>query len=357
MRAKDIIELMTHEQAKQLMLHLGATCIENQSKGCYMFTTICHDGDSHKLYYFLDSKYFHCFTNCGQLSIFNIVEQVRKCSFNQAKQYVIDFLGLEDDFGFVEDDIHRIDDWDLFNKLDAINKEPQSIDDIEPYDDTVMSMFYDAYYQGWIDDGISIRTMKKFGIKSYPTQKAIIIPHYNRYGELIGIRKRSLDEEEVARGNKYMPICIQGKWYTHPLQFNLYGLNFNQHNIETFKTIVIVESEKGVMQLETMYPNENISVALSSSNLSNAQVEMILNLGVTEVVLALDKQYKENYSEEYRAYQQKILKLAHKLTGYVNVSVMWDKDGLLGYKDSPTDKGKEVYETLMRKRIPIKTKN
>ena len=154
-----------------------------------------------------------------------------------------------------------------------------------------------------------------------------------------------------------MPICVEGKWYTHPLQFNLYGMNLNEHNIRTAKKIILVESEKGVMQLDTMYPDSNISTALSSSNLSNAQVEMILGLGVDEVVLGLDKQYKECYTEEYRRYQEKIIKMASKLNGYVNVSVLWDKENLLGYKDSPTDRGKEVFETLMRKRIPIKTKS
>ena len=111
------------------------------------------------------------------------------------------------------------------------------------------------------------------------------------------------------------------------------------------------------MQLDTMYPTSNISVALSSSNLSNAQVEMILELGVEEVIFALDKQYKECYTEEYKIYQQKIIKLASKLTPYVNVTILWDKEGLLGYKDAPTDQGKEVFEHLMRKRIEIKTKN
>lgn len=357
MKAKDILELISHEQMKQLMARLGSEVCNTTTKGCYTFKTICHGGNSHKLYYFLDSKYFHCFTSCGQLSIFNIIEQVRGCTFSEAKQYVIDFLGIEDSFGFVDDDVHMIDDWDMFNMLESASKEPQSINDLEPYDDKVMTVFSDEYYQGWIEEGISIQTMKKFNIKLYTSQKSIIIPHYNRYGELIGIRRRTLDEEEVERGNKYMPICVEGKWYTHPLQFNLYGMNLNEHNIRTAKKIILVESEKGVMQLDTMYPDSNISTALSSSNLSNAQVEMILGLGVDEVVLGLDKQYKECYTEEYRRYQEKIIKMASKLNGYVNVSVLWDKENLLGYKDSPTDRGKEVFETLMRKRIPIKTKS
>ena len=35
-----------------------------------------------------------------------------------------------------------------------------------------------------------------------------------------------------------------------------------------------------------------------------------------------------------------------KLKQYVNVDYLWDKDNLLGEKDSPVDKGKEVFKRL-----------
>ncbi|MGJ3548965.1 hypothetical protein ACR6EC_24350, partial [Bacillus subtilis] len=54
-------------------------------------------------------------------------------------------------------------------------------------------------------------------------------------------------------------------------------------------------------------------------------------------------------------YQKKILKLAAKFTPYVRVYVLWDYEGLLDYKDSPADKGKETLEELMRRKIEIGT--
>ena len=42
-----------------------------------------------------------------------------------------------------------------------------------------------------------------------------------------------------------------------------------------------------------------------------------------------------------------------KLTPYFTVSVVWDKHGLIGYKDSPTDKGSEIFWKLMSDRIKI----
>ena len=43
------------------------------------------------------------------------------------------------------------------------------------------------------------------------------------------------------------------------------------------------------------------------------------------------------------------------LDNNIKVTIIWDKvDGLLGYKDSPTDKGKYIYEKLVKNRIDIK---
>ena len=38
---------------------------------------------------------------------------------------------------------------------------------------------------------------------------------------------------------------------------------------------------------------------------------------------------------------------------YCNVSVIWDNKGLLDYKNSPTDKGKDVFDELYADRIKL----
>ena len=44
--------------------------------------------------------------------------------------------------------------------------------------------------------------MQVFGIRWYELEKHIIIPHYNINGELVGIRRRSLQEKD--KNNKYI---------------------------------------------------------------------------------------------------------------------------------------------------------
>ena len=107
------------------------------------------------------------------------------------------------------------------------------------------------------------------------------------------------------------------------------------------------------MQLNS-YLKENNSVAVCGSNLSYEQVKMLISLGVEEIVFAFDKQY-ENKQEEL-LWRIKIMKLAYRIPSNVKVSVIWDslENGLLDYKDSPTDKGKEIYLELFNDRIDFK---
>ena len=79
-------------------------------------------------------------------------------------------------------------------------------------------------------------------------------------------------------------------------------------------------------------------------------------LGVREVIIALDKQYEVVDSEECKKWAKHIKeKIIDKLSPYVIVTVLWDTSGLLDYKDSPTDKGKETLLQLMDSKIYVGT--
>lgn len=357
MNTKRLIEKITPEDIKMIMKTLGSDrCTDKAEEHRHLiFQTICHSGDSHKLYYYIESQKFHCYTHCGQLSIFDLVMNVKKISFYESKLYIMNVLGIDDTFENMESNLMNSSEFNFLDGYEKLNSPLETKEHIlKPYSELVMEMFSEIYWIDWIKEGISIPTMKKYNIKFDVNSNAIIIPHYDCKGNLIGIRRRSLNPDEVANGGKYMPMMIEGVWYTHQLQFNLYGLDKNIEAIKRKKRIIIVESEKGAMQLDTMYGENNIAVALSSSNLSNYQRDMILNLGVDEVILSLDKQYQTVGSEEYLNYRKKVINMGKKFMPFVTVRVIWDIGKLLSYKDSPTDKGKEVFETLYATRCTIK---
>ena len=66
----------------------------------------------------------------------------------------------------------------------------------------------------------------------------------------------------------------------------------------------------------------------------------------------MDRQYEFVGSDECLKWQKKIKdKFITPLVPYAKVSVLWDTVGLLDYKDSPTDKGKDVLLQLMDDKI------
>ena len=106
--------------------------------------------------------------------------------------------------------------------------------------------------------------MDKFNIRYSISQNKIVIPHYNINGELIGIRGRALNEDEIELFGKYMPIKLEETYYSHPLSRALYGLNFNKNCMAAAGKVILFEAEKSVLLYDTYYEN-NISAAVCGS--------------------------------------------------------------------------------------------
>jgi hypothetical protein len=115
---------------------------------------------------------------------------------------------------------------------------------------------------------------------------------------------------------------------------------------------MLVEAQKGVLQCDTYYGDNSFVLGVSGSIISNHQRDLIIQTGVNEVIIAFDKEYRT--AEELDRYIAKIKRITQKFMNFCNVYVIIDFDNLLDYKDSPTDKGSEVLETLMKNKILLK---
>ena len=354
---KTLKDILTLADVIDIMKRLGVGDITPlQGQDGFICRTICHNnhGGSHKLYYYHNDQLFHCYTQCGSMDIIELVNKVKGYdSLNASMRYIATQLGIDvHSYGFNNTKEEMISDWSFINNLYKKRKTKSEIN-LPLVDESVLNKFQDIYFQTWIDEGISIETMRKYGIKYSSSQQQIIIPHRNEKGELIGIRARNLNEDFCEMFGKYLPYRdMKGKQYNHPLSLNLFGLNENIETIKKLKKIMIVESEKGVLQTETMYPNNNFTVALCGKNLSQWQIKKILELGVEEVIVALDKQYESNGDLEEKEWSKYIRKrIIAPLAPYVKTYVIWDKENILKYKESPTDVNKETLEHLMKNKI------
>lgn len=197
--------------------------------------------------------------------------------------------------------------------------------------------------------------MLKYKIKYHGTDHKIVIPHYNLFNELIGIRGRALSQEDVDTFGKYMPLRVNGIMYSHPLSHNLYGLNYNMFNITRMKKIIIFESEKAVLMYDSFFgADNNISVAVCGSSISLHQIELIKQFCIVdEVIIAFDKQFKEIGDSEYQKHTKSLLNISEKFGKDLILSIVFDKYDKLNYKDAPIDKGKETFEFLFKNRIVL----
>ena len=86
--------------------------------------TICHNGDSHKMYYYINSQMFHCYTNCGTFDVFELVKKVKNindfysCVLFVVQKFKIDLISnnMNNDF-FLNDNEVREEEKKYFLNL------------------------------------------------------------------------------------------------------------------------------------------------------------------------------------------------------------------------------------------------
>ena len=358
-----LIEQLTNNDIIDILLRLGADRYEERHN-CIIFPTICHNKYSEeanmKLYYYNNNHRFVCYTECDcSYNVFELIDQrftlIGKTRVSNRKE-----KNNDNDYTFY--DIVQFVLKNTSIQLDS--KEEKYISQAEKYlkhtdpilpikDDRVLNSFSNYTPVEWINDGISKNTMNSFNIKYSISRNSIIIPHYNIQGDLIGIRERNLDNEKIEQFGKYRPIEVEGILYSHPLSLTLYGLNMAKDSIAARHKVIIMEGEKSAMLGYEYYGKDSIIVASCGSHLNKNQVKLLVkNFNLNEIIIAYDKEY-ESY-QEINNYIAKMKELCQKYSQYCNFSFVLDKNNLLRLKDSPIDRGKEIFEKLIRERVQVK---
>lgn len=353
-----ILDMITTSDIVQLVSKFGIpeTSIRYYNNQLIM-PTGCHNEiigtAKHKLYYYEDSKKFHCYTCCGSMNPFEFVVQAYrtrgiKYSLSNAAIIIERIIQerLKDGFAVVtppstvkkeiEEDWHK---------------------SLTEYNPSIMNCFSrnKKYLKIWEKEGISFDAMDKFGIKFDMIRNRMVIPIYDDKGVFVGAKVRNFNQEDIENGRKYMPLIHNNEIYTYDKGKVLYGLNFNKKNIKNAKRAIIFESEKSTILYESLYVG-NKAVSIGGSNVSLYQIELLKQYKVETVVLALDNDYSllPNEDGEYDKYfgLYKMLKEANKLDAKgFNVEIVYDwEQSFLENKDAPIDKGREIWNKLYRSR-------
>lgn len=361
-------QLSTEDVIHFVVEALGSNGNLWDSYGNPIFQTVCHNPPgtgSYKLYYYSDTKTFVCYTECGGggLDIFALTEKAKGLDFKEAFNFVCRFFGIDTrKKGFeIEQNIQEPIDGDLlktFEFYDSFNEKQKGKKELPEIPEGFLNFFGNPVTPvEWKREGISPEVLYQFGIRTDGCDK-IIIPHRTKDGILRGIRGRTFNPIELANGCKYMPVYVEKTGYGHPLGENLYGLYENQKAIKEVQKIIVYESEKSVLMNNTIYGDLSYAVATCGSNITASQQQLILESGAKELILAYDREnpIKDGSEENFlkiKAYEEKLLKQVQPLANVMNISIVFDYEGVLEPKMSPIDKGQETLEYLLKRKIKI----
>ena len=327
--------------------------------------TICHNepGEgSRKLYYYLNSGLFQCYTGCsGYFDIFELVKKIADIQWhenydlNDAVRWIARRFGIS---GTAIDDneVTAIEDWKLLANYDRIQEiTPKNKTEIilKEYDETILSRLnYTVKIGPWLNEGICQEAIDQARIGYYPVGEQISIPHFDKDGRFIGLRGRTLIKDEAEIYGKYRPMRICKNLYNHPLGMNLYNFNNSKDNIKLMKKAIIFEGEKSCLLYKSYFGLENdISVACCGSSVSTYQIQLLMDAGAEEIIIAFDRQFVEIGDKEFKHLTKNLIKINEKFSNIVNISFIFDRNMITGYKDSPIDCGKDVFLKLFKERV------
>ena len=133
------------------------------------------------------------------------------------------------------------------------------------------------------------------------------------------------------------------------------GTSQISEGLNTLHSALSVLAEKSVLLDDGYYGKYSNTVACCGSSFNKYHISMLTDiLGASEIIIALDKEYTDWRTEKARKYKSRIEKMCKQYTNYTTFSYIWDYDNVLEEKDSPFDKGKDVFEHLYKTRVKIK---
>lgn len=187
----------------------------------------------------------------------------------------------------------------------------------------------------WESEGITAESMDRFQVRYDPFSNRIVYPIKNTSGDIINVCGRTLDpqfkEKKLRKYTYFKPLGLLD---------TIYGLSENMEYIRQKKEVILFEGAKSVM-IADGWGIKNTG-AILTSHLNPYQFQLLIRLGVT-VVFALDAEVDIREDQNIR-----------KLMPYVRVEWVRNKDGLLGDKDAPVDRGFEVFQKLYEERRRLK---
>ena len=340
---------------KQIMQALGIPSYSENSTQIVYYTgdkNVDPYKGSPKLYFYKDTSIYVGMTAGRSYDIISLVQTrlsllKQPCSFLDACQFILDTTNINpDSISRVKKEGH-VYDWSNLERFIRVRKYGNQLSE---YNRNIIDTLPPLYPQAWIDEGISEETMDKYQIRYYERCNQTVIPCFDDEARLVGVRVRNWDKDRVEQA-KYMPlVTLDGQCYKFNTNQVFYGINYNKPEIERTGKVIIVESEKAVMKLDTYMGRHNIALGMYGSNLGIQRRNQLLKMGVNTVSYVVDNDFIGQDDAFFEQWREKIQHFIKLWDGFCRVEIVWDNLGLLGPKENATDRTKEVWEQLWENR-------
>lgn len=234
---------------------------------------------SPKLYFYKSTGMYVGYTSGCTMDIIGLCQRRltllgQPASFIDALNFILNSTGID---GEVCQRLTKKTSYDWEEDLGKYIRHKRNDSTLPVYDKLILNQLCHSYPQSWIDEGISIDSMEKYGIGLYERTNAITIPCMDKEGNLIGIRTRNQRPDLIEQA-KYIPLTLlDGTCYKFNTNSALYGLNYNWAEIERTKTVWLGESEKFCLKLDTWYKEKNVALGMFGKILALAEEMNFLN--------------------------------------------------------------------------------
>lgn len=280
-----------------------------------------------------DENFFHCF-GCGRSgNIYKWIQWTEGLTFDLAVRKVANITG-SDEHTYMESESMSF--FKLLNRLNMPKKRNMVERTILDIDSDYNQKYSDEIPQEWVDEGISPQELKKYEIRVDDVSNRIVYPVRDDQFNMIGVKGRTRFKDY-----KELKIIKYSNYYKIGALDYFTGMMQAADYVDSSKEIIIVEGIKSVMKLD-QWGYHNV-VSAETSTLSEYQIELLIRMQLHDVTIAFDKDVQMSKIDE-------CTKLLKKFT---NVYVVYDRCGLLDEKDSPCDKGVEIWKTLYERRVRI----
>lgn len=277
-----------------------------------------------------ETNSFYDFSSGIGGNVFTFVKHYNRCSSKEAVEILDKYAGC--------DGITAVPKRKLMATLICKQFKPQvthkKSSSISVYPENYMEKYEkrDDKLVIWESEGISRASLDRFQVYYDSFSDRLVYPIRNFEGKIVNIGGRTLDP--LWKDKKLRKYTYFSGWGEMNV---IYGLFENLDEILKKREIIIFEGCKSVLVADT-WGIRNCG-ALLTSHLNPQQLKLLVKLGV-RVVFALDKDVRIRDDHNIS-----------KLKQYVNVDYLWDKRDLLDDKDSPVDKGQEVFQELYGTRL------